>query len=75
MAVLAADSHEKDADAEQNHNCTYKARVAVRWDLPEIGSAVHIVAPLDPDTLQPVSELGVHKAVLNSTPQKPTRSA
>jgi len=75
MAVLA-DSHEKeeDAEAEQDQYCTYKARVAVRWDLPEIGSAVHIVAPLDPDTLQPVSELGVHKAVLSVFQQHPTEA-
>ncbi|CAE8581738.1 unnamed protein product [Polarella glacialis] len=73
IAVLA-DSHEKNAEAKQDQYCTYKARVAVRWDLPEIGSAVHIVAPLDPDTLQPVSELGVHKAVLSVFQQHPTEA-
>ncbi|CAE8609948.1 unnamed protein product [Polarella glacialis] len=73
MAVLA-DSHEKHAEAEQDQYCTYKARVAVRWDLPEIGSAVHIVAPLDPDTLQPVSELRVHKAILSVFQKKTHRS-
>ncbi|CAE8586134.1 unnamed protein product [Polarella glacialis] len=73
MAVLA-DSHEKNSEAEQDQYCTYKARVAVRWDLPEIGSAVHIVAPLDPDTLQPVSDLGVHKAVLSVFQQHPTEA-
>ncbi|CAE8628986.1 unnamed protein product [Polarella glacialis] len=73
MAVLAG-SHEKAADDPQTQSSTFKARLAVRWDLPEIGSTSHIVAPLDPISLQPVSELGMHKAILSVFQQHPTEA-
>jgi len=75
MEVLAG-SHEKEkaADDTLTEYSTVKARLAVRWDYPEVGSTVHIVAPLDPVSLQPCSELGMHRSVVSVFRQDPTEA-